>query len=118
MFWTWVLFLIIFILISLEIHRQYVAHKYRHIPGSKEYPVIGNAFAIMTNKIDDLLGILDMVNPYPVTKLHSANIIGIFIAEPEAAQQVLGSSAFLDRPLMFDFFKMKSGLLTAKCKKF
>lgn len=118
MIWLTVLFIIVIVLLYIESKRIIITKHYSHIPGPKGYPLIGNVFSITNNKIEDLLGIFDKLNPYPVTKVHCVGHMAIFIAEPVAAQQVLGSPAFLDRPVMFDFFKLQHGILTARCKHF
>lgn len=81
------------------------------------YPLIGNAnIMIGTN---DLQRFENLVNVFQrserLLKVWNGPFMLLFINHPDLVQQILCSSACLEKPFLYGFAGFKTGIFTAKC---
>lgn len=105
------------LLIKAEFRRLQWGKNFRHIPGIKEYPIVGSAFTVRRNLITNFELFFDEVCVAPVSKLTFGGHLLLVMTDPQALQEVLSSSVFLKRPYYFEFFEVESALFTSVCKK-
>lgn len=117
----WIVILVIFvssgcILSFIEFKRRRLSNLFRHIPGPKEYPIVGSVLTLKSNRLTDYQDKFDQICVAPVSKLIFGGQLILVVSEPEALQQILSSQAFLSKPFMSDFLGLKFGLSSARCK--
>uniref|UniRef100_A0A336LPP6 CSON015599 protein n=1 Tax=Culicoides sonorensis TaxID=179676 RepID=A0A336LPP6_CULSO len=113
--WFWLAIIsIIFVLFKIERNRLRISNRFKHIPGPKEYPFIGNILSIKINDVTDFSQILDSVCVAPIFKITFAGNLILGVSDPSTVQRILSGKEFLEKPYYFEFFKMKYGLISAK----
>ncbi|XP_063709173.1 probable cytochrome P450 313a4 [Culicoides brevitarsis] len=107
---------IIFLLfiINYELKRQQKLKLFKHIPGPKEYPIVGNLFSIRRDQCSDIEKLADVFNIAPMSKFIFFNQVYISISDPTIIQHVLTSPQFHKRPAILKFFEMENALFTTK----
>lgn len=113
------LFLIVLLLLltHLEIERQSLNRKFRHIPGPKQYPVIGNMYGSSSSDITDFNCYVEELSTAPVTKMVVPGHLILGVSDPVILQQILNAPEFLGRVKYFlKFTPWKEAMLTAACK--
>lgn len=116
--WFWLAIIsVVFVLAKIERNRQRLSKRFKHIPGPKEYPFIGNILSIKLNDVSDFENILNSLCVAPICKITFGGSLILCVAEPAQLQRILSGREFLEKPFYFEFFKLKYGLFTAKCKK-
>lgn len=117
--WFWLAIIsVIFVLAKIETNRQRLSKRFKHIPGPKEYPFIGNILSIKINDVSDFENILNSMCVAPISKITFGGSLILIVGAPAQAQRILSGKEFLEKPFYFDFFKLKYGLFSAKCKEF
>lgn len=107
---------VLLLLAHLEIERQALNRKFIHIPGPKQYPIIGNLYGINSYDIKDFNGYVEALSQAPVTKLIVPGHLILGISDPVILQQVLNTPEFLGRVKYFlKFTPWKEAMLTAAC---
>lgn len=107
---------VVFVLGLIEYQRRRLSNRFQHIPGPKEYPIVGSILTLKSNKLTDYQDKFDQICVEPISKLIFAGQLILLVSEPVALQQILSSQAFLSKPFMSDFLGLKYGLSSAKCK--
>lgn len=116
--WFWLAIIsIIFVLAKIERNRQRLSKRFKHIPGPKEYPFIGNILSIKINNVTDFENIVNSVCIAPICKITVGGKLILAIQDPVYVQRILTGKEFLEKPFYFDFFNLKYGLFSAKCEK-
>lgn len=112
-----VLFVIIaFVVTWVELKRRKLSLKYRHIPGIKEYPIIGNIYTIRPNDITDIDILTTTCQVAPVSKVFITCKMYLLASDPQVVQEILTSKVCSDRPFLMKFFTFDYGLIPAECK--
>lgn len=111
-------FTFIFFLTLIEYRRISFNKKFKHVPGIKELPVIGNPFMFSTKLLSDYAEGLRQVCPNPLNKGTYAGIYAFTTYDPDITRQILMSANFIDRPYFFKFGELPYGLLTSNCEIF
>lgn len=101
----------------IEYKRRKLSRTFQHIPGPKEYPLVGSLLTLKSNRLTDYQDKFDQICVAPVSKLIFGGQLILVVSEPAALQQILSSQAFLSKPFMSDFLGLKFGLSSARCKK-
>lgn len=117
--WLVLLILISILLLTflfIEYTRLKLSRKYKHIPGIKEYPVIGNIYVIRSNEIKELNIIFEKLQVAPISKLLVTFKLVLFVSDPVVLQEILSSVSFCDRPYQNNFFRAKYGLTITGCE--
>lgn len=109
-------FTFILFLTYIEYRRISFNKRFKHIPGIKEYPLIGNPFMFSTKLLSDYEEGLRQVCPKPLNKGTYAGIYAFTTYDPDISRQILLSTNFIDRPYFFKFGQLKYGLLTSNSK--
>lgn len=109
--------IILLLLTYLEIERQSLNRRFSHIPGPKQYPVIGNMYGSNSADITDFNCYVEELSVAPVTKMVVPGHLILGVSDPMILQQVLNASEFLGRVKYFlKFTPWKEAMLTAACK--
>lgn len=113
-----ILFLVVIVLTALafEIPRRRLSKKVQHLPGPKEYPLVGSKYALFPNKITDIVTLSEEVCTAPITKLFLGPRLMLVISDAEAFEVILNERSCLERPYIFEFIHMDYGLTASKCK--
>lgn len=105
------------ILLYIELNRRKYSKAFKNIYGETEYPFFGNLLTtINLNHIKDVNKMVDAVSKKPTTKLIAGPFGFLITYDPDLAHQILSSDTFLERPFLFEFFRMEHGVLMAKCE--
>lgn len=111
-----VLVIIITVLFILELRRIWLNKDYQHLPGDKQYPVIGSIYTLKPNKIQDFEIMFSNICCAPIARFYFGGRLIFAISDADAFQQVLSGNMFSERPFLFDFFRLKKGIIMTKCK--
>ncbi|XP_063709174.1 cytochrome P450 4C1-like [Culicoides brevitarsis] len=107
-----VLFLLF--IINYELKRQQKLKLFKHIPGPKDYPIVGNLFTLRPDQCSDLEKLADVFNIAPICKFIFFNQVYISTSDPIVIQNILTSPHFHKRPAFVKFFEMENALFTTK----
>lgn len=110
------LVLICVILVYFEMHRRRMNYQFRHIPGTKQYPIVGNMFN--THQVlEDFNPYVEALSMAPIAKMVVPGHLILGISDPTVLQQILNSQAFIGRVKYFlRFTPWDESMLTAACK--
>lgn len=101
-------------LIQLELKRIKISRKYKHIKGSKEYPIVGNIASVKYHQLSDFNLILNELCPEPISKVTAFGKVMFVVSDPTVAQSILSSPVFHKRSYIFKFFEMQNALFTTE----
>lgn len=90
---------------------------FEHIPGPKEFPLVGNLFALKRDELGDFDKFSETFSCAPISKFVIFNQVFITINDPSIVQQIFTSPYFHKRPSMLKFFEMESALFTSQCNE-
>ncbi|XP_063700621.1 probable cytochrome P450 313a4 [Culicoides brevitarsis] len=100
----------------LELHRHSLNRRFRHIPGPKQYPIIGNLTKPPSTDLTDFNFYVEQLSAAPVTKMIVPGHLILGISDPSILQQILNAPEFLGRVEYFlKFTPWKEAMLTAAC---
>lgn len=115
--WLWLaIFSVVYVLVKIEWNRLRISRRFKHIPGPREYPIIGNIMSAQLNDPRDFVRMLDSVCVAPTCKITFGGKLILIVMEPVQLQQILSKKEFLEKPMHFEFLQLKYGLFSAKCK--
>ncbi|XP_063709176.1 probable cytochrome P450 313a4 [Culicoides brevitarsis] len=104
---------LVLFLVQIELTRLNISRKYKHISGSKEYPIIGNIASVKRHQLSDFNLIINELCRDTVSKVTAFGQVLFVVADPAVAQTILSSSNFHKRSYIFKFFEMESALFTS-----
>lgn len=113
MFLIFLLFIISLAITIIEFKRRNLSRKYRHVPGIKEYPIIGNIYTIMPNEIKDFDILTQKFQVAPVSKVLILCKLWFCISDPQVLKEILTSKLCTARPYPMRFFVSKYGIIPA-----
>lgn len=116
MFLIFFLAIILVAVLMIELPRRRLSKKVSHLPGPKEYPLVGSKYALFPNKITDIVSLSEEVCTAPIAKLFLGPRLLLVISSPEAFEVILNQRSCLERPYLFEFIHMDYGLTASKCK--
>lgn len=114
MFLILLVVIVVLFLIQLELKRVIISRKYRHIKGSKEFPIVGNIASVKYHQLSDFNLILNELCPEPISKVTAFGRVMFVVSEPNVAQSILSSPVFYKRSYIFKFFEMENALFTTE----
>lgn len=121
-------------LLFVELKRQILSKRYKHIPGVAEAPFIGSWYVLKANLLQGKLTFLTeglhlfrvispdfnvicgIVSKSKINKLFLGPKLIFFISDPDASRSILSGNVCTDRPEPVQMLRYKYGILAAKCK--
>lgn len=114
--WIWLAIIsIVYVLAKIEWNRQRITRRFKHIPGPRDYPIIGNILSINISDGTNFERLVNKVCIAPVSKITFGGKLVFIITDPEVSKTILMKKEFLEKPYHFEFMQLKYGLISAKC---
>lgn len=91
----------------------------KHLPLlNASYPIVGNGLMLIGKpeheKFQNFRKLTSI--DYPLSRFYLGPRVMVGTTEPDIAQQILTDPVWMDKPFIYEFFKLPYGLLTSKCE--
>lgn len=101
-------------LLNIEMKRLKFNQQFKHVHSPKEYPVIGNSFALKLKQSNDFIRLTKEIGSKPLNKFTTFGNAIFVINDPNVIQKVLLSPVFHKRSTTLRFFELENALFSSK----
>lgn len=102
--------------LTVEIKRQQLSARLKHIPSAKEFPIIGTKYILSMVDMGEFLRYFQEMYTAPIGKIFIGYKVAYVISDPETLKDIAESNVCLERPVHMKFWPYWRSIMTNRCE--